>query len=193
LDVSKLQELNNFINQEASRVKIELEIPNKKGEYQTNIAQYIESIPKERFCGISKYYDFLCSKEEEYEYSKEDIEFDFKGLIKKLKKLPRITRQFYAFMLERGEFSDVTKFINADYLERICSFPDMKGELRLLEQAELCSFITPDEYGESAKYYINFPSKVKNSYFVFEFQEYIESERISLESVIVSLDFFDFD
>lgn len=138
LEIDKLQMLSELISRELARVTIELEIPDKDGKYQTNIDKYVENIPKERFNGVSAYFDFHSSKDEPSDLTEKETESDLKLLINTLKKLPRITRQFYSMIYSRGEWRDTEKYINEDYLRRICSFPDMEGELRLLDEAGLC-------------------------------------------------------
>lgn len=193
LEIDKLQSLSEIISKELARVKIELEIPDQDGKYQTNIDKYVENIPKARFSGVSAYFDFHSSRNESFEPTKEEVELDFKLLIKTLKKLPRITRQFYAMIYSRSEWSDTEKYINQDYLKRICSFPDMEGELRLLDEAGLCWWSEPDDYGQSATFQIRFPAKAKSDYFSFEFNEFVEANNLSLENVLVTLDLSGFD
>lgn len=196
LPFDRLQELFDLVTKEVARVKIELEVPDKNGKYQTNIDSYIEQIPRERFEGIGAYYKHLLAEATKqnatYNVSEEDVESDFRKFIKKLKRLPRISRQFFAFLLERGKWNDTNKFINADYLQRVCSFPDMDGELRLLRESELCWFQEPDEHGESATWRIATVLKSKSYEFTWEFMGFLKQKNISLEKVIVSLDFSDF-
>ena len=193
LEIDKLQELSELITKELARVKIELEIPDKDGKYQTNIDKYVENIPKARFSGASSYFEFHSSKPEEFDLTKSEVEADLKLLIGTLKKLPRITRQFYAMIYSRSEWGDTEKYINQDYLERICSFPDMEGELRLLTEAGLCFWSEPDEHGQSATFQIRFPKKSNSDYFSFEFNEFVEANNLNLNNVLVTLDFSNFD
>jgi hypothetical protein len=196
LPIGRLQELHDLVSKEVARVKIELEVPDKNGKYQTNIDSFIEEIPRERFEGVGSYYKHLLAEaghnNGSYDVSKEDVEKDFKEFIKKLKALPRISRQFYAFLLKRGDWDGTKKFINADYLKRICSFPDMDGELRLLTTSNFCWMMEPNEYGESATWRISTVYKAKSYEFTWELLDYIEQKNVSLEKVIVSLDFSDF-
>nr|WP_254217508.1 SMEK domain-containing protein [Burkholderia multivorans] len=196
LPINRLQDLHDLVSKEVARVKIELEVPDKHGKYQTNLDSYIEQIPWERFEGISSYYKFLKEYAEEnsdtYEVEEVEIGKDFKKFIKSLKRLPRITRQFYSFLLQRGEWDETRKFINNDYLRRVCNFPDLDGELRLLTDAELCWFREPDEHGESATWRIETVSRSKSYEFTLEFMEFIKKKDISLDKVLVSLDFSDF-
>lgn len=195
LQLEPLQRLYDLVSQDSARVKIELEIPNKAGKYKTNIQSYIEDIPKEKFKGISKYYKFLCDQDSSgvYEVSKENVTKDFIKFMELLAKLPRITRQFYAFLLNRGNINGSRIQFNADYLKRVCSYPDMPGELRLLDEIGLCWFSEPDEYGESAKWIVDTVRKAKSNDFTLEFMEYVKLNNLSLEKAIVSLDFSDFD
>lgn len=95
-------------------------------------------------------------------------------------------------MLDRGEWSDTNRFINADYVDRICKFPDMQGELRLLTTADLCWWQEPDEHGQSATWRIATVTRSKSYEFTWEFMDFIKKNGIALEKVLVSLDFSDF-
>lgn len=197
LPIDRLQELFALVGKEVARVKIELEVPDRHGKYQTNIDSYIEQIPRERFEGIGSYYKYLLAEagreKGSYDVCEEDVKKDFKKFIKKLKGLPRISRQFYSFLLERGEWHETSKFINADYLKRVCSFPDMDGELRLLTGSDLCWLQEPDEHGESATWRIATVPRAKSYEFTWEFMGFLKQRKISLEKVVVSLDFSDFN
>lgn len=196
LPIDRLQDLFDLVNKEVARVKIELEVPDKNGKYQTNIDTYIEQVPRERFEGIGSYYKYLLDAAERdrgsYDVSEDDVQKDFKKFIEKLKGLPRISRQFYAFLLERGEWDETNKFINADYLQRVCSFPDMEGELRLLSESDLCWLQEPDEHGQSATWRIAMVPRSNSYEFTWEFMDFLKQKKISLEKVVVSLDFSDF-
>lgn len=197
LPIERLQSLYELVSKEVARVKIELEVPDKNGKYQTNLDSYIEQIPRARFEGIASYYKFQKQQAKKesatYDVDAEDVEKDFKKFIKSLKKLPRISRQFYAFLLQRGEWQNTNLFINADYLDRICRFPDMKGELRLLGEDNLCWFQEPDNFDESATWQIGTVKNAKCYEFTYEFMDYIKAKELSIEKVIVSLDFSDFE
>lgn len=196
LPIDRLQDLHDLVNKEVARVKIELEVPDKHGKYQTNIDTYIEDIPRERFEGISTYYkfqqEFAENNKDRYEITEDDVRKDFWKFISTLKKLPRITRQFYSFLLQRSEWNDARKFISDDYLRRVCKFPDMDGELRLLLEADLCSFWEPDEPGKSATWRIDTVPRCKSYDFTVEFMEFVVSKNIALDKVVVSMDFSDF-
>lgn len=193
LELDKLQRLSELISKEVARVTIELEIPDENGKYQTSIDKFIEKIPNERFNGISAYYHFHSTKTEPFGLTEEDVLNDIELLIKTLKKLPRITRQFFSVIYSRGEWEDTEKYINQDYLKRICTFPDMEGELRLLNEAGLCFWQEPDDQGQSATFLIRLPRQAKSDYFSCEFSEFINVKKLNLENVLVTLDFSGFE
>ncbi|WOX53236.1 SMEK domain-containing protein [Aeromonas sp. CD] len=196
LPIAQLQSLHLLVSKEVARVKIELEIPDENGIFQTNIEEFVEKIPSAKFEGIKTYYKYLQKEPiglgKEYGISEQDVTEDFQFFIITLKNLPRITRQFYAFLLARGKWDDTKRFINTDYLQRICKYPDMEGELRLLVNADLCVLHEPDECQKSAEWYINTVRKAKSHEFTWEFMDFVEKNSINLEKVIVSLDFSDF-
>lgn len=191
LPIEQLQNLYDMVSKEVARVKIELEVPDRNGKYQTSIDSYIEQIPRERFEGIASYYKFQKELVEEYDVGEDEVGKDFKKLIKCLKRLPRITRQFYAILLQRGQWENMNFFINADYLKRVCNYPDMDGELRLLGEVNLCWFQEPDDYGTSATWRIG-TVRSKSYEFTWEFLEFIKQKKLNVEKIIVSLDFSDF-
>jgi len=197
LKIDSLQILSGLISKELAKITIELEIPDENGQYQTNIDNYVEHIPKERFSGVSAYFDFHSSKDEPFNLTKEDTEYDFKLLISTLKKLPRITRQFYAMIYARCEWNDNdewnNKYISEEYLKRICSFPDMGGELRLLGEVGLIEVDDREDDMEVKKILINFPRESKSCYFLYEFYQFIDAKEVSLENVLVTLDFSKFN
>jgi hypothetical protein len=194
LPIDRLQSLHDLIIKEVARVKIELEIPDRQGKYQTNIDSYIEEIPRERFEGVTRYFQYQKKQIAEFDLSKKDVEGDVTRLISTLKKLPRITRQFYVFLLSRGSWDKSGgRYINADYLDRICKFPDKDGEIRLLGEKNLCCFQEPDGYDESATWRIRPPKNTKSETFLYELLDFAEKKSLSLDKIIVSLDFSDFN
>ena len=192
LPIDRLQQLFDLITKEVARVKIELEIPDKNGKFKTNIDKYVEDIPRERFDGVAKYIEFQVLQNAEYELSEEKVLADFKKFIKKLRGLPRITRQFYTFLLTRGEWKDSEMYMNVDYFERVCTYPEKSGELRLLDEHRLCWVRKSDEFGQSSTLEIKTVTKANSDAFTYEFLDFVKKNTISLEKIIVSLDFSDF-
>ncbi len=191
LQIDTLQAVYDYIRTELARVKIELEIPDSEGNYPTNLAAYIEAVPKPQMSDLTTFSRFL--EDAGHAAPIEKTRETFTDLSKSLARLPRITREFLAVMIERREplrrrrwTTDIE--INADKLERIAArYPDHTGELRVLKSY---GFIDIDESGhanESHHWRIRLPGM--DSDFQMWFFEYIEEKGIALNRVLVSLDF----
>ncbi|MEA5550242.1 SMEK domain-containing protein [Anabaena cylindrica UHCC 0172] len=218
LPLDKLQAIHQYIKQEIVRVKIELEIPNQEGEFATNIKNYIEAIAKPKFNEnqLKVYYEYHINKlkneglEADDYYTFDDIKQAFDFLAKELAKLPRITREFYAFLLERRDENSLdtssSKFcyrFNKDRLRRICSYGDIDGEIRLLTKHEFISWDNPTRIiGEDyytgwteSSYRIYIPGDSKSyifKNFIVDFVDFIDNKNIGYQKPIVNLDFSDF-
>ena len=115
---------------------------------------------------------------------------DFHDFCLELGKLPRITRDFYAFLLERRdeECSSDTHFrFNYNRLKRICSFPNIDEEIVLLSEYGFADMNEPDNYEESP--YVRIFTRVKSDHFLLEFVDFTENKNIALSRPIVNLDF----
>lgn len=192
LPIDRLQNLHDLVSKEVARVKIELEVPDKNGKYQTNLDTYIEEIPRARFDGIAKYYKYLKDENPDTEVTEEAVRKDFKKFIKNLKRLPRVSRQFYAFMLQRGDMDGTKLTISVDRLKRICSYPDMDGELRLLMEQSFCWLNEADDWGKSATWGVGTVPNANSCEHTYEFMDFVKKNELSLEKIVVSLDFSNF-
>jgi SMEK domain-containing protein len=196
LDVplDRLQGIYDYVRLSMARVTIELETPNAEGKFPTSIADYIESAPTPTISDFTQYFKFHQSQHADYEFDLKEIRADFAELVARLRRLPRITREFYAMLLEHRDVNQrhhlMSCFsLNYDRLERICRYPDMSGELRLLESEGLAQ-IEPHDDGESA--YVRIAVRGKSDNFHHELVEYVEEKKLTFRKPIVALDFGDF-
>ena len=128
LSLEVLQTLHNYVKSGVVRVKIELEIPDIEGHYPTGMTDYIEKIPKPNLGDCKKYHEYHEKKHKNFDSNLEEVQADFKKLSIKLARLPRITREFYAFLLERRDPEARSAVMggreaylfNYDRLKRIC-------------------------------------------------------------------------
>lgn len=195
LEADVLQTLYSHIRSEVMRVRIELELPDTEGNFPTSVLKYIEEVPRPRMSDWAAYRKFVADEGlGEFAIEAED---DFRKLSAALVKLPRITREFLAVMIERRETESRRRFggsdqmeINADRLARISSYPDTEGELRLLETYAFIYFDEPTERQESGYWRIGFPEV--SDHFEDMFVDYVEKKSIPLTRPLVSLDFSDF-
>jgi hypothetical protein len=195
LPINTLQTLYNHVRDELARVRIDLEIPDADGKYPTNVADYTEAIPKPQMSDLTRFNRHL--EDTGMEETIEKTRASFENLTKNLAKLPRISREFLALMIERRETerrggiggSDRIE-INADKLDRITRYPDRDGELRVLKAYNFIDLDEPDQKGESYYWRIIFPGTPGD--FERMFLEYVEANGIPLARPLVSLDFSGF-
>jgi hypothetical protein len=193
LPIDVLQTIYNYLRAELARVRIELEIPDADGKYPTNVADYIEAIPKPQMSNLTKFNFYLkdaAGVAEPIETTREI----FGRLSANLAQLPRITREFLTVMVERretenrrGSHATDRVEINGDKLERISRYHDTDGELRVLQAYHFVSLDEPDIPGESHHWRIVFPGTPKD--FEVNFLDYAETNHIPLNRPLVSLDF----
>lgn len=200
LPLDRLQALYELVRRNLARVRIELEIPDEDGNFSTSIDSYVEKIPTPQLSDFKKYRAYQKDREEEFEHTTEEVKEHFRTFSRELSKLPRITREFYAFLLERRERDDKKTpsgighsenlWFNYNKLKRVCQFPDMDDEVVLLDEHGFVDIEEPMEYNESPFVRIFVPIKVDG--FIYELVEYIDAHDIRYKKPIVSLDFSGF-
>lgn len=195
LPLDRIQALYEHIKKEVVRVKIELEIPSADGRYATSIEDYVEPLPTLRMGSLETYRSFTNDeRQSEDQLSIADLKEDFGLLTKRLARLPRITRQFYCFLLERRDEETRSTFgaeflsFNYDRLIRQCRYDDLKGEIRLLEEQRFVSVSEPDSHEKS--FYVRITIPAKNPYFVYELVDFIDKKlERAYRKPLVELDF----
>lgn len=190
LPIDKLQLIYEQIRKEFARVKIDLEVPNENGEYSTNIKNYVEQVQNSTLTDFGSYYTYQKSHGASFKLSIEEVKNDFLNFSKQLSRLPRITREFYALLIERRDedfHSNNFYRLNYNKLKRICNFPYLDEEILLLSEHGLADIYVPDHNEQSP--YVRVYVREVSSYFVLEFVDYTESKGIGFTRPIVNLDF----
>lgn len=198
LSLGRLEKLHNYVTAEFDRVKTLLVIPDIEGHFPSTVSDYIEKPPSPNLGKFDKYYQFHQSKHREFELTPQEVWNDFERLSQELLQLPRSTREFYAFLLERKDPNSRRHVLGAtpsfsfsyDRLLKICSYPDIQGEIRLLSESGFVDFNDPDYRTDSLYLRIFVVSESDN--FLFDLVEYIEENKIDYHRPIVNLDFSDF-
>lgn len=179
LQIDKLQLIYEQIRKEFARVKIDLEIPNENGEYSTNLKSYVEQIQNSTTTDFFEYYSYQKSQGDSFNISIEEVQNDFHNFINELRSLPRISREFYAFLLERRDKSfDSDTYYRFNYLKlkRICKFPSLDEEIILLSEHGFADVYEPDQCKQSP--YVRIHSGTLSRFFILEFVDYTESNGI---------------
>ncbi|WP_257458113.1 SMEK domain-containing protein [Archangium lipolyticum] len=194
LPIDRLQSLYDHVRKETASVKIDLEVPDEEGKYPTTIYDYIEKIPQPKLSDFARY----AASEQVVQtgLTREAVEKDFRALAAELAKLPRITREFFAVLIERRDddeqrhFGDDRFRVNTDRLKRILRYPDLDGELRILQAHRFVDYREPDQHGDSGHWRLFFPGT--SEYFHFMVDEFLKKRGLSWRRPIVDLDFSEF-
>jgi hypothetical protein len=193
LPLDRLKLLADYITAEVARVKIELEIPTAEGKYSTEIIDYIEKHQNPILGDCRTYWVFQKQENTRYSQSLEEAREDLLAFAVRLSRLPRITREFLALLLERHDSVDPL-FINHDKLRRICRWPDIDGELRLLQAEELVRIDQHDESNLIPKIMIfisgtmGYGKKINHD-FHLQFMDYMSRKALCFQRVISQMNF----
>jgi hypothetical protein len=198
LRLDDLETLHKTVKANVAKVKVELEVPNLEGQFPTSIGDYIEKIPRPSVGSGETYYKFFEDRGQSLDGTAEDARKHYLRFSEELKELPRLTREFFAFLLERrdkdqpaGPFSDHLRF-NDDRLRGICRLANLDAEIRLLVEHRFVSINEPDDYGKSPYLTLRYPFKPFSHYLLVDLVTYIEERKLGYLKVIGSLDFSDF-
>lgn len=146
LDSESLDSLYILFNREFRQVIIELEEPDREGNYETSLYNQLERIPDKHPKNARKLTEF---------YGEPVILDDLLELYRRLASVPRITREFLAIIADRGE-----RAVNGYRILPLAlrhslhlSENELWGEICILESANLIDW---DENFDSYDNQINF-------------------------------------
>lgn len=194
LPIDKLEDLHNIIKKQATKVKIELEIPDRDGHYETSFEHFVESIPKAQYGAFNNFVAYQKGIESSYSGNANDLLADYQKFANKLQKLPRITREFFRYLLEQREidgyeYGDIK--INYLKIKRACRYLDLDEEIRILQNDGLITYFEQDE--DTGLVWISVCFRdAKEEYFLDSLIDYSEKKGIGLHNPIVNLDFSNF-
>lgn len=104
LPLDRVQAVHEVVRKNTARFLVDLEVPDEQGHYQTNGYDKWEARPQQQ-CGDGT--AFLRFYEETFgvlnDAEKSDLQQALPRLARKLSRLPRITREFLATLIERRE------------------------------------------------------------------------------------------
>lgn len=198
----QLQDVYNYIQKNAVKARIELEVPDPEtGKYPTSIEDYVEARVEPRQGGFLRFAEYCRRLSGSGDIDIPAIKERYCEYADSLSLLPRITREFYAYLLsdrERlmspiDEGSNDAIYLSWDKLERICRYPDAGQEIAILSEHGLASLDTEDLYqGDDAyqkHYYVHINGR---DCFVKEMLGYMDEQGIDYCRVLRDLNFEDF-
>lgn len=189
LDLETIRAVHEKLAQEQRRIRIELE-PEIDGKYATTVMDLIEARPSVSRSDASILATHAATAD--LFESRKKAEKALNGFIDELQKLPRITREFFGWLVDNSDqalgFSDSGLFVNADYVSAKRQEENgLRADIRLLSSWGFLDH-DQDESHVSGKFNLYFPgSKGTNlqealTYFILE-------EKLSAASLFTTMNF----
>lgn len=167
LELSDLQAVHRKLADEQKRIVIELEPELPDGSFKTSMLQFIEGKPN-----VARSDASLFAAHEDVQGLFEDAseaQAALDGFINELARLPRMTREFFGWMVDESEESargigSSGIEVNADYVDAKCrTVPNLQGELRLLTDRDFIDF-DQEERHLSGRFRIFFPNAERTNF-----------------------------
>ncbi|WP_407364066.1 SMEK domain-containing protein (plasmid) [Pseudomonas luteola] len=196
LPLPKIQRVNRLVQDQMAQVKIDLQIPDKDGNYETSGYRLWEPLPEPKLGDGNKFavWDALhggpnnTPSEDDVRSIKRSIE----ELSRRLHKLPRITREFYAVLHERAESMKYrfkehrSLFIDAVHK----TYPNAEKEIALLLAHDLLEIESyPIPYNELLPGEVGLKMGHTDDSFYLGFYQFVIDKKLSFRQVLGELDF----
>lgn len=193
LPIERLQMLHELVRKEMVRVKIELQIPNEDGEYETSGYTQWECIPVPKVGSGTNFIDWLAA-DGITPADPEKLEESLGLFARTLAGLPRITREFLVMLYERCEPYRSVRFQNCPALvlakvKRSYLGDDLEGELEILSDAGLIDLALPEDATDReapAEIGLFIPGSFLD--LKYEFHRFIVEKGLSFRKVIGEVD-----
>lgn len=203
LSIDKLQALHLLIRTNVAKLVIDLEIPDPEtGKFPTSGFDKWEVKPEPKVGDAKKFVKWFCDKYSVTLTPEESkaVKTDLIELGQRLRRLPRVTREFLVMLFERRSpnqsrrFSDPWVTVRLATVEREYSgrIKELHGELGLLNDEGFAEIQGEDscEYGEPE---IGMRIPAKNSDDLSsDFLAYVEAKKLDLRKVLGQVDLSEF-
>ena len=199
LPLDKIQELHQLIQKQMAKVRIELEVPDNDGNYETSGYKKWEPLAKPN---IGNGFKFASWEERfhEIKYNSLDgraieVKEAAETFSQKLYVLPRITREFYAMLNERATFMDkrLSEYPSLYFDTVTRSYPGAQTELDLLVAQDLISINHEnDRYDNPLPVEIGIKIFNIDYTFAVNYHTYVVNENLSFRKILGNLDFSHF-
>jgi len=198
LPIDKLQHLHRTIRTNVAKVLIELEVPDPDtGKFPTSGFDKWEVKPEAKVGDGQKFAAWV-EEESNTPLTPKEIENVRKDLIMlghRLRRLPRVTREFLVMLLERKSprkstrFTDAFKTVRLDTVEREYGggAAELKGELGLLEDEGFVQ-VNGEESYEHGEPEIGMRIPADTDDLAMGFLEYVKAKKLDLRNVLGQID-----
>ncbi|WP_413499834.1 SMEK domain-containing protein [Buttiauxella gaviniae] len=201
LPVNRISNIHKIIQEQTARIKIEMQVPDELGNYETSSYDKWEEQPKPVIGDGSKFCDFIV-KEIHWDHNPlsanqiKALQDNINQVVNRLYSLPRVTREFYAVLHERSvhmneRFSDHRSIYLSVVLK---TYPDAQDELDLLSAHKLIVIDHENDTGEEKRpIEIGMQiTELEGEEFDLYFNDFITQSSMSFRTVLGKVDFSDF-
>ncbi|MEN5136986.1 MULTISPECIES: SMEK domain-containing protein [unclassified Pseudomonas] len=197
LELECIKSLHRLVQDQMSKVRIEFQVPDKDGNYETSGFALWEALPSPQLGDGYKFASWEISTHSPTEPTQDDIEAAkeaIEALSKRLHKLPRVTREFFAVLLERSDYQNQrfreSRSLFLTTVEK--TYPDAKSELDLLLTQNLIQIDydpAPHDFEGRVPPEIEIWMGLGHEGMRLGFFDFIMEKKLSLRRVVVELDF----
>jgi len=176
-----------------------MQVPTAEGDFPTSFIDFVDGIPKPKTCGIDRLFEYLCSSVEaayadDEPATRNRIESDLASLTARLRRLPRVTREFYAYLI--GNIEDYTpgtfgRFeVNLDTLQRNARrYSDIDGEISILSHYDFVRPPHPEDINQYDSAMLTVYNHGEHDNFLTELIDFLQKKGVSFRHPLVHLDF----
>lgn len=199
LPFSEIQRLHRLVQDQMGLVKIDLQVPDADGQYETSGYKLWEPLPIPKLGDGTKFAKWEAQfRGAGYVLTNNDIRVAREAIEKlsgRLHKLPRITREFFAMLHERADKNNLrfpdywSLFIDSVYK----TYPSAQTELSLLMAQNLLNIdCDPLPFREDIPGEIGLQMGLGDDGFRLGFYDFVVEEKLSFRRILGDLDFSDF-
>ena len=202
LSIDKLQALHGLIRANVVKVLIELEVPDlETGKFPTSGFDKWEAKPEPKVGNANKFakWHFGETGEKLTKQEVKAIEKDLVELGQRLRRLPRVTREFLVMLFERKSPYESQRFNGEWKAVRFATVErqyrggpeELKGELGLLED-EGFSEVSSEDQSVCGEPEIGMRIPAKTDELKLNFLDYVEAKKLDLRTVLGQVDLSEF-
>ena len=200
LDITNIQNIHTLVQNQTAKVKIELQTPDKEGNYPTSGYDFWESPPVPELGDGSKFAAWELEKiQDDRKPSVNEImavRNDIEEIARRLYMLPRITREFFSILHERAEYKRhrFDEYPSIYYDVVLKTYTDAQIEIDLLSSYGLISIDFENVFdeeripGEIGLYMYT----ITNSGLSLGFHDFVKENNLTFRDVLGKVDFSGF-
>ena len=191
LELDRLHRLHRIVQDEVATLRVELEVPDQEGKYPTYSYDRWEKKVEPAIGDGSAFLEFYYS---EYgiapgDVTQQEISEQLQDAGRRLRNLPRVSREFLAMLFERREHEESSRrwdfwaHLLLGIVEREYGGRDLKAELSILQHTDFAR-IDGDDPSELGPPEIGVAISPKDEELSRGFMDFMEHKKLSFRQVI---------